>query len=146
MAETRSQSFENHGQYRPEYHIVVFFILLANFLWAGYQLIGGLTGAAVVSLLMSVALIVMFFSVRTQILTVQDRVIRLEMRHRFREVLAADLAARANNLPLRQIIALRFASDEELPTLINDVLAGQLTAPKEIKRKVRDWQADHLRA
>jgi hypothetical protein len=146
MAGERSQSFENHGQYRPEYHIVVFLILLANFLWASYQLIGGMTAGAVVSFLMSVAFVVMFFSVRTQILTVQDRVIRLEMRQRFRDLLSADLAARASTLPLRQIIALRFASDEELPGLLNEVLAGQLTAPKEIKQKVRNWQADHLRA
>jgi hypothetical protein len=124
----------------------VFFILLANFVWASYQLVGGLTGTAAVSFLMSIALIVMFFSVRTQILTVQDRVIRLEMRQRFREVLAADLASRASALPLRQIIALRFASDEELPALVNDILTGQLTGTKEIKQKVRNWQADHLRA
>ena len=95
MAETRAQSFDNHGKYRPEYHIVVFFILLANFLWAGYSLFQGLTGGAVVALLMSIALIVMFFSLRVQILTVQDRVIRLEMRQRFRSVLAADVAHRA---------------------------------------------------
>jgi len=146
MAETRVQTFENHGQYRPEYHIVVFFILLANFVWASYQLVEGLTGTAVVSFLMSIALIVMFFSVRTQILTVQDRVIRLEMRQRFRELLTADLASRASSLPLRQIIALRFASDDELPGLVDDVLAGQLTGTKEIKQRVRNWQADHLRA
>jgi hypothetical protein len=146
MAETRTQSFDNHGQYRPEYHIVVFFVLLANFLWAGYQLFQGLTGGAVVAFLMSIALIVMFFSVRVQILTVQDRVIRLEMRQRFRSILAADIANRASSLPLRQIIALRFASDEELPSLVSEVMSGQLTAPKDIKQKVRDWQADHLRA
>ena len=146
MAETRAQSFDNHGKYRPEYHIVVFFILLANFLWAGYSLFQGLTGGAVVALLMSIALIVMFFSVRVQILTVQDRVIRLEMRQRFRAVLAADVANRACSLPLRQIIALRFASDDELPSLVNEVVSGQLTAAKDIKQKVRDWQADHLRA
>ena len=145
MAESR-QTYENHGQYRPEYHIVVFFTLLANFAWATYQLAHGITGASVVAFLMSVALVVMFFSLRTQILTVQDRVIRLEMRQRFREVLGADLAARANTLSLRQIIALRFASDAELTTLVGDVLAGQVSAPKEIKQRVKDWQADHLRA
>jgi hypothetical protein len=145
MAESH-QTFENHGQYRPEYHLVVFFILLANFAWAVYQLTRGFSGASMIAFLMSVALVVMFFSLRTQILTVQDRVIRLEMRQRFRDVLGADLGTRANALPLRQIIALRFASDAELPALVNDVLAGQVSAPKEIKRRVKDWQGDHLRA
>ena len=146
MAEPKAQSFENHGQYRPEYHLGVFFILLANFLWSTYQLVRGFSAGTLLGFLMSVAFVVMFFSLRVQILTVQDRVIRLEMRQRFRSVLAADLANRASSLPLRQIIALRFASDEELPSLVSEVVSGQVTAPKEIKQKVRDWQADHLRA
>ena len=142
----KAQSFENHGQYRPEYHIAVFFILLANFLWSTYQLVRGFSAGSLVAFLMSVALVVMFFSLRVQILTVQDRVIRLELRQRFREVLGTDLAQRACGLPLRQIIALRFAGDAELPDLVSEVLAGQVSAPKEIKQKVKNWQADHLRA
>jgi hypothetical protein len=146
MAEPKAQSFENHGQYRPEYHLGVFFILLANFLWSTYQLVRGFSAATLLGFLMSVAFVVMFFSLRVQILTVQDRVIRLEMRQRFREILTADLAQRACGLPLRQIIALRFAGDAELPDLVSEVLAGQVSAPKDIKQKVKNWQADHLRA
>jgi hypothetical protein len=146
MAEPKTQSFENHGQYRPEYHLGVFFILLANFLWSTYQLVRGFSAGTLLGFLMSVAFVVMFFSLRVQILTVQDRVIRLEMRQRFREILTADLAQRACGLPLRQIIALRFAGDAELPDLVSEVLAGQVSAPKDIKQKVKNWQADHLRA
>jgi len=146
MAETRSQSFENHGQYRPEYHIVVFFILLANFLWAGYQLFQGLTGGAVVAFLMNLAVLGQFLPGRRPNPPRAGPGLPPEMRQRFRSVLAADIANRASALPLRQVIALRFASDEELPSLVSDVMSGQLTAPKDIKQKVRDWQADHLRA
>jgi hypothetical protein len=146
MAATREQSFKNHARVRPEYHIFVFFVLLANFGWSVYGLVQGVTGGSIVAFLMSAALIVMFFSLRVQILTVQDRVIRLEMRHRFRDLLPADVAARAIALPVRQIIALRFASDAELPALVNEVLAGKLTESKGIKQRVSSWQADHLRA
>jgi hypothetical protein len=68
------------------------------------------------------------------------------MRLRFQALLASDTAKRAVALPLRQIIALRFASDAELPALVDAVLSGQLAEPKAIKQRVTDWQADHLRA
>jgi hypothetical protein len=83
---------------------------------------------------------------RTMVLTLQNRIIRLEMRLRLQEVLPADLAARAKGLTLGQVIALRFASDAELPGLVERVLKGELTSKKEIKQAVKEWQADHLRA
>jgi hypothetical protein len=146
MTTQREQNFGNHAQFRPEYHIFVLLVLLVNFAWAVYGLFQGMSGGSIVAFLMSIAFIVMFFSLRVQILTVQDRVIRLEMRHRFRDLLPADVAARATALSLRQIIALRFASDAELPTLVTEVLSGTLTEAKAIKQRVSSWQADHLRA
>ena len=96
--------------------------------------------------LVSIALFIIALSARTQTLTVQNRVVRLEMRHRFRDLLPADVAARACALPIPQIVALRFSSDAELPELVNEVLSGQLTEAKAIKQRVKEWQADHLRA
>ncbi|MBC7931370.1 MAG: hypothetical protein H7Z38_12480, partial [Rubrivivax sp.] len=61
------------------------------------------------------------------------------------QVLPAALARRAVALPTRQIVALRFASDEELPGLVQQVLDGKLTKGDEIKRAVRQWRADTLR-
>lgn len=144
MAET--QNFRNHGRIVPVYHIYVFAILLVYFIWSAYRLTQGLSADAVMSLLLIVALIMLYFSVRVQILTVQDRVIRLEMRLRLRQLLAGDLASRAAALPVKQLVALRFASDAELPALVEEVLAGRLTSGKDIKQRVKDWQADFLRA
>lgn len=144
MADT--QNFKNHGRIVPVYHIGVFFILLANFIWAGYQLTQGAGAGPVLAFLLAVGLILMFFSVRVQILTVQDRVIRLEMRMRLRAVLPAEVAGRAEEIPVKQLVALRFASDAELPGLVQDVLSGQLTSGKDIKLRIKDWQADFLRA
>lgn len=144
MAET--QNYRNHGRLVPVYHIGVFLILLVNFIWGGYRLVRTPGGDGLVAWLTSIGLILMFFSVRAQILTVQDRVIRLEMRLRLRALLAPEVAARAASLPVKQLVALRFAGDGELPALVDDILAGRLVSQKDIKMRVQDWQADFLRA
>jgi hypothetical protein len=76
---------------------------------------------------------------------VQDRVIRLEERLRLEKVLPADLQPRISELTTKQLVALRFASDEELPELVRRVLGGELTERNDIKRAVRSWRADHQR-
>lgn len=144
MAE--AQTYKNHGRLVPVYHIGVFGILVINLFYSGYLLVQNAGTASVIGLLMAVGLILMFFSVRVQILTVQDRVIRLEMRLRLQALLPREVAARAEQLPVKQLVALRFASDAELPGLVNEVLAGQLTTGKDIKLRVKDWQGDFLRA
>jgi hypothetical protein len=145
MAEAQ-QTYRNHARIVPVYHMGVFFPLVANFFWAVYRLWQGVSGETLVGLLVAIALLLMFGSIRTQILTVQDRVIRLEMRLRLRELLPPELASRAATLPLKQLIALRFACDDELPGLLREVFEGAVTDPKAIKQRVKDWQADFLRA
>jgi len=140
------QSYRNHVRVVPAYHVGVLFPLLVNFLWSLYQLRFGVTASGLVTVLTAAALLLMFFSVRVQILTVQDRVIRLEMRQRLREVLPPDLFAQATRMSIRQLVALRFAADSELPQLVRDVLSGTLSTGKEIKMRVKDWQPDYLRA
>ena len=140
------QNYKNHGRVVPAFHGGVFLALLVNLVWTFYRLVGGFTGDRIVNAILAVGLLVMAGSLRAQILTVQDRVIRLEMRHRFRDLLPADLFAQAARLPVKQIVALRFASDAELPQLVRDVLGGSVDSGKAIKMKIRDWQGDHLRA
>jgi uncharacterized membrane protein YheB (UPF0754 family) len=104
------------------------------------------SGDALILLLLALTLIVMFIYGRIFALTVQDRVIRLEMKLRMREVLPPDLARRFDEFTVKQLVALRFASDAELPALAARVLTDRLADQKAIKRMVGDWQADHLRA
>jgi hypothetical protein len=54
--------------------------------------------------------------------------------------------ARIYELTPGQLIAMRFASDEELPELTREVLSGNLSTAKAIKMRVKNWQADLLRA
>ena len=140
------QSYTNHARYVPVFHLVAGPILLINFLWCGYRAITRAGPDSAVSLLLSVALIIIYFYARLFALTVQDRVIRLEMRLRMRELLPADLVPRIGEFTRSQFVALRFASDAELPALARKVLDERLTDRKVIKQLVRDWQADTLRA
>lgn len=140
------QNFRNHARIVPAYHVGVFVPFFANFIWATYQLVRMFSGQTLMDFLVAIALLLMFFSVRVQVLTVQDRVIRLEMRLRMREVLPADLQARIPEISRQQCIGLRFASDAELPALVRKVLAGELKTANEIKKQVSQWQGDYLRA
>lgn len=142
----KQQNFKNHTRIVPAYHVGVLLSLLANVIWSMYRISQGVTGDTVMGLVLSVALLVMGISLRAQILRVQDRLIRLEVRLRLRDHLPADVAARAAHLPVKQLIALRFAGDSEFSQLVKDVLEGIVTEPKEIKKRVTDWQGDHLRA
>ena len=140
------QNYANHARFLPIFHVGVLIPFAANVLWTAYKLTRGVSGDSVMALVMAIALMLLAFASRMQAVTVQDRVIRLEMRLRLRDVLPADLRARIGDLTVRQLIGLRFASDAQLPELVRQVLGGQLTAEKAIKQKVTDWQADYLRA
>ena len=140
------QNYKNHTQVTRLFIFGGILPLLANIFWSGYRLTEGVNSTSVVRLLLAVVFLLTAFSLRTQVLSVQDRLIRLEMRLRMREVLPADLAASASALPVKQLVALRFACDAELPALVRQVLDGKLTTQKDIKIAVKNWQGDFLRA
>ncbi len=96
--------------------------------------------------LVGAALIALFVMARNSVVTVQDRLIRLEMRLRLAGVLPADLCPRISEFTVPQLVSLRFACDTELPALARKVLDEKLSDRKAIKRLVKDWQADYLRA
>ena len=95
--------------------------------------------------LLSIVLILMALAARLQALKAQDRVIRLEERIRYKDVLSPELAARAADLPVSQIIALRFASDGELAGLVERILNGEFAKTKDIKLAIKEWRADNFR-
>lgn len=145
------QSYSNHAKIVPGFHYATFGILGVNFLWSLYRLFrpwtpemplfDRLLGVLLAGALLALALYARLFALR-----VQDRVIRNEMVARLESVLPPDLRPRIGELRWGQLIALRFAGDEELPELTRQVLEGRLTKGDEIKRAVRSWRADHLRA
>ena len=95
---------------------------------------------------MAVALVMLALSARVMALAVQDRVIRLEMRLRMRELLPSELHARIPEITREQCVGLRFASDAELSDLVRKVLSGELKSATDIKKQIAHWQGDYLRA
>lgn len=145
MAE-RVQSYKNHTRLLPAFHFFVLPVLLVNALNSIRHVWASPTRHFAFEVVVAVALLMLGLLSRVQALTVQDRVIRLEMRLRLRGILPPDLQPSINDLTPKQLVALRFASDAEMTDLVRDVVAGKLTTMKEIKLRVKSWQADWLRA
>ena len=143
MAE--KQNYQNHTRWYPLVHFVIFPLLVINLLCHLVRLVWAPTIDRGFWTLLSVVLALMVLAGRQQALKAQDRTIRLEERLRYKELLTPELAKRASELPTGKIIAMRFASDEELADLVNKVLDGKLNTSKEIKMAVNNWRGDYLR-
>lgn len=139
------QNYKNHARFLPAFHFFAVPVLLANMFVELWSLWGTPTIGSLWAVVVAAALVTVAFLSRTQALRAQDRIIRLEMQLRLRGLLPADLQHRILDLTPRHLVALRFASDAELPELVREVLAGTLKTPKEVKMRVRDWQGDWLR-
>ena len=146
MAAKVPQNYANHARYVVGYHFVAFFLLFVNLVWSVVQAFRDFGVASIIGVLLAGALVLIFFYARSFAMTVQDRVIRLEMRLRLGQFLPADLKPRIGEFTVGQLVALRFASDAELPALARKVLDERIASRDEIKKLVKDWQADELRA
>lgn len=140
-----TQSYEKHARYVPGFHFFAIPVLAINAivaLVAAVRTPGLPTAwAAVVAIALTLAILY----ARLMSLSVQDRVIRLEETLRLERLMpgrAADIA----RLSRGHLVALRFASDAEVPALMDRILAGELNTRKEIKAAVKQWRPDHLRA
>ena len=144
MAEPK-QTYATHTRWHPPFHFVLTPILLIHFLFTAYQLYKAPDLAHAEAVLLAVGLIVMALLTRINPLKAQDRLIRLEEQLRYQRVLPAALAARASAMPVRFIVALRFAPDEELPGLVQHVLDQKFEKPAEIKQAIKNWRGDYFR-
>lgn len=141
----KPQVYANHTRWHAPYHFFLVPVLLINVIWTIIRFVmepGWDKGWAII---VALALMVMGALVRTYPLKAQDRIIRLEEQLRFQRVLPAELARQAGALPFRQLVALRFAPDDELASLVRKVLDGSLSKSVEIKQAIRSWRGDLLR-
>jgi hypothetical protein len=144
---TETQNFSNHTRNFPLFHFVASPLLAIYLVYTIYVLVRAPSLASVMGLVLAAGVVAMLFASRLMVLTVQNRVIRLEMTLRLQRVLGQAAAANAlANLPLGRLIALRFASDAELPELIARVLSQELRTSTQVKQAIREWQPDLLRA
>lgn len=141
-----NQTYSNHVRWYPLLHFVIMPLLVLNLIYQAVRLYQEPSWDRGIWVALCLVFILMMLAARLMVLTVQDRLIRLEERLRYRELLSAEMSSAASGLPLRHLIALRFASDAELADAVGRVLDGSLKSPKEIKMAVREWRADTHRA
>lgn len=144
----KPQNYKNHVRFHPPFHFFMAWVFLINVIVTVVVLIRRWPHHILMHswlVIMAIALFMLAGFAREYALKVQDRVIRLEESLRYQRLLTPELIAAAQSLTIKQIIALRFASDAELPALVQRTLAEKLP-PKAIKQSITNWRADYLRA
>jgi hypothetical protein len=145
MAEKIPQTYANHTRLHPPFHfflapgaLVLLILTIINALRHYPQL------DAFILLLMAILFFAALFLVRSYPLRAQDRIIRLEERQRLEAVLSAEFVPRIRELTEAQLIALRFASDRELPALVEKAVTTKML-PRDIKKAIVTWRVDTFR-
>jgi len=150
----KPQNLSNHAKIVPAFHFFVLPVLTLNLVWSSIYGIKLLLNSALgvwprigglVMILIALALIALAFLARLFALGVQDRVIRLEERLRYQQLLPVDLQSRITDFTVNQLVSLHFASDAELPALARKVLDGKIDNRKAIKQMIQSWRADYQR-
>ena len=142
------QNFNNHTRYFPLHHFIITPLTLIYFFWTCYKIF--LEWSAVswqthtYNLIPAIVLVLIPILSRVYALKNQDRIIRLEMRQRYFELSGSAFREKERKLRLSQIVALRFASDEELVPLVNRTIKESMRS-QEIKKSIKNWQEDKRR-
>ena len=149
MTSQNGQNFENHVLIPKPWMATQFFMLIGLILTVvGLFLVKSTMGLCLIGtglLLNTLGSMYGLFLARSYSTTLQDRIIRAEMRTRLENSLPDDLKEKIPTLTMSQVIALRFASDEELIELVGKVVEGGITDRKSIKQMVKNWQGDYAR-
>ena len=146
MAEA-TQSYGTHRRFFPLFHFFAIPLLVANLIvriiYAWMH-----RGARLVwwEVVVALALLAVAFASRIMVLTVQNRLIRLEETLRLQRCLPDDLRGRVGELSSGQLIALRFCGDDEVAGLTRSILDGKLKGREDIKKQIKTWRPDTMRA
>jgi len=141
----KEQSYSNHTRFFPFLHFFVTPVTLILLFVQAYRSLDSMATTELIILLIVFLLVCSNIAARLQALKAQDRVIRLEEFLRYEKLLDDAQCSKARQLPSSQVIALRFASDKELPELVDRVFSGELVSGKQIKQAIKEWKADHHR-
>jgi len=144
MSEKRPQTLANHARTDPWFHYFLVPVLLICFIASIVFLFHGVNALHIWLAVFSLAALLLCFRSRIYSLKVQDRIIRLEEQLRLSALLPDALRPRIRDLSERQLIALRFAADDEIPSLVEKILRENLD-PKAIKKAINNWRPDYWR-
>jgi hypothetical protein len=139
-----AQEFKNHVRYHPLYHYIASPLITGGLIWALIRLFNAEPGdfhQSLIHVLLFIIVFILGVLVRTYALKAQDRGIRAEESLRHFMLTGKPLDSR---LRIGQIVALRFASDEEFPELARQAVDRSMTG-KQIKESIQQWRADHYR-
>ena len=143
---TTAQSYANHRRVFPLYHLFALPILLVNVVVMMVITVRHPTFWNLWLVVVALGLVGGMVANRASTLIVQNRVIGLEMRLRLATVLPVELCQRIPELHLKQLVGLRYAGDDELVGLVERCLRGELVTADAVKREVRHWRPDYVRA
>jgi len=144
MSSSVMQNLSNHVRYDPLFHFFLLPVYLISLVVAVNMLVHHRNLHMLGLVIIVLALVITNFKTRLYALKVQDRVIRLEERLRLASLLPDSMRAQIPRLTEKQLVALRFASDEELPALVQRTLTENLE-PADIKKAIRNWRPDYWR-
>lgn len=140
------QSFKSHRRYIPAYHFFALPVLILNVVAQVLYFFKYHTAYKLFMIVVAIALVVFAFATRYMVARVQDRVIRSEERLRLSNLLPVEMHAGINDLTAGQLVGLRFASDNEVVGLAQRCMSGELTKREQIKKEIKNWRPDNLRA
>jgi len=144
MADSTPQSFANHTRFDPPFHFFLLPLGLLAMILSVIHIIHHPSIASTLLVVLAIGFFVIAGKSRGYSLKVQDRVIRLEERLRLAMLMPEAGRSRIGELTESQLIALRFASDAELPGLAMQALNEGLTN-KQIKNAIQSWRGDYFR-
>ena len=145
MSDDDVQNYGNHRRWNAPWHFVVVPILILNALIAIVVLVRTPSRGTAWAALVALTLVVGLALLRRMALRVQDRVIRLEEHLRLGRLMP-DRHEEIEELSRGQLVAIRFASDLEVPHMLDRITRGEIRTQDEIKRAIQHWRPDHFRA
>lgn len=142
------QNYENHTRYYPLHHFVVTPLTLIYLGWSMTLLIQNWKTTeqsyAMFHVLGAFILVLLPLLARIYALKNQDRIIRLEMRQLYFELTGKSFQRYEQKLRMSQLVALRFAGDDEVISLLEKTIKEDLRS-KEIKKLIKNWKEDTKR-
>ncbi|MBF7091523.1 hypothetical protein IUY40_08220 [Flavobacterium sp. ALJ2] len=141
-----TQSYKNHVRYYPPHHFIYYPVLLILLFFSIY--FSFTTEEQLIWIFISFIFIVLFglaFMLRQHYaLTLQNRIVKLELRYRYFVITGKRLEEFEDQLSDEQLFALRFSPDKELLVLIEKTLDENLSG-NSIKKSITDWNGDYER-
>jgi hypothetical protein len=144
MADHVPQTYGSHTRFDPWYHFFALPVVLLSVIVTLVHCLNRRNWFSIWLVIFSIAIAVVTLKTRLYATKLQDRIIRMEERQRLYGLLPEPLRARIGELSETQLVGLRFASDGELPGLVEETLTKKLSTA-QIKKSIKLWRPDYFR-